>query len=179
MANNCFYDLKAVGTKKSVKELVRILQYKHPKLCLYRIFSAEVCDEGVTPHGKYYVIICGDVAWSIYSSMLHEPMPGPKGWSDILTETDRLNLTVEIFSSEPGIGFQEHYIINKGEIKVDECPDYSEIWYDSSDWEGNTEKAKFAAFCKGYGLRNVSLKDLEDGCIYKVGGLPNYGEWSI
>ncbi len=111
--------------------------------------------------------------------MLHEPMPGPKGWSDILTETDRLNLTVEIFSSEPGIGFQEHYIINKGEIKVDECPDYSEIWYDSSDWEGNTEKAKFAAFCKEYGLKNVSLKDLEDGCTYKVGGLPNYGEWSI
>lgn len=174
-----FYDLKAVGTKESVDELVQILQYKHPKLCMYRIFCAEVCDEGTTPNGECYVSVCGDVAWSIYSTMLHEPMPGPKGWSDILTETARLNLAVEIFSSEPGIGFQEHYIIWQGEIKVDECLDYSEIWYDSSDWKGDTEEAKFAAFCKEYELKNVSLKDLDDGCTYKVGGLPNYGKWSI
>ncbi len=59
MANNCFYDLKAVGTKESVNELVQILQYKHPKLCFYRIFSAEVCDEGVTPMGNIMLLFAG------------------------------------------------------------------------------------------------------------------------
>lgn len=179
MANNCFYDLKAVGTKESLDELVQILQYEHPELRMYRIFSAEVYEEGINSNQDRYITACGDVAWSISSSMLRDISPEQEGVTNILTETARLGLVVEIFSSEPGIGFQEHYIIDRGEIQEEECVDYSEYWYDSSEWEGNSEEKKFASFCEEYGLEDISLKDLEYGRIYKVGGFSNYGEWSF
>lgn len=179
MANNCFYDLKVIGAKESVDELIQILQYKHPELRMYRIFSADVYEEGINSDGKYYVAVCGDVAWSISSTMLRAITPEPKEITNILMETARLELVVEIFSSEPGVGFQEHYIIKDGEIKTDECLDYSEYWYYSSDWEGDTEEAKFAAFCEEYELKNATLEDLEGGRIYKEGGFQNYGEWSV
>ena len=180
MANNCFYDLKIVGEKNNVDELIKILQHKHPALRMYRVFSADVYDECFLPNGQYFAIICGDVAWSIYSSMLEGRLKSSiNNLTDIESESKRLNLTVEIFSSEPGACFQEHYIINKGEIEVDECPEYNEYWFDRSDYNGKTEEECFTMFCEEYELENITLNDLEDGSVYKTGGLDNYGIWTI
>ena len=58
MANNCYYDLKIVGTKEAIEDLIEILQYKHPVLELYRVFNADVYEEGSMDNGNCYAIIC-------------------------------------------------------------------------------------------------------------------------
>lgn len=175
MANNCYYDLKIVGTKEAIEDLIEILQYKHPVLELYRVFNADVCEEGSIDNGNCYAIICGDVAWSIISTMLKDADPNG-GWTNLQRETAGLNLVVEIYSSEPGIGFQEHYIIDNGTLTVEEEEDYSEYWFDPDEWEGETEEQKFAAFCEEYDLDGA---DFHGEGSYSSGGFPDYGNWSI
>ena len=63
---------------------------------------------------------------------LNEPFKGIN-MEDI---TKELNLTVEIFSSEPGVGFMEHYLVENGEISVDECVKYHEVENEEGDYEG-------------------------------------------
>ena len=70
MSNYCEYCLKAKGEEKNVKELVQILQYKHPDLEPYRIFDAYEDECGTDDENKYFVCLSGYVAWSIISSIL-------------------------------------------------------------------------------------------------------------
>ena len=178
VANNCFYDMKVVGKKENVDELIRILLYKNENLYMYRIFSADVYEEWYSD-GKYYVVLCGDVAWSVISTMLKDITSNKSNLTNLQSETKRLTLSVEIFSSEPGMCFQEHFILSNGEIKVDECVDYTECYFDEMDWSGNSIEEKFALFCEYNGISDITLDDLEDGNLFKDGGFDNYGVWTI
>lgn len=42
-------------------------------------------------------------------------------------ESRRLNLKIEVYSEEPGCGFMEHYLIDNGEILIEDCVDYQEV----------------------------------------------------
>lgn len=35
--------------------------------------------------------------------------------------SDDLNLMIEIYSTEEGMGFQEHFFFDKGDVAIDEC----------------------------------------------------------
>lgn len=198
MPNYCTYDMKIKGEKNAVKELHQILQYKHPTLQMYRIFDAYMCNEEITDDGQYIMYITGDVAWSIISTMLvnvpelyennDEKLsdyqkniidintPKDKTTTDLVAETKRLDLETEVFSSEPGIGFQEHFVIKNGKILVNECENYEEFEYDSNDYEGETEDEKFKNFIKENDLpKDVRCRDT----IYFYGGIKDYGKWTI
>ena len=87
--------------------------------------------------------ISGYCAWSVYCCMLG----GPQTYSQVREDdkflklktehsttmeeaTKELDLVVEIFSCEPGMGFAEHYVIDNGEVTTDENFDYHEFWLD-------------------------------------------------
>ena len=87
----------------------------------WRVFECDKFEEDDDGQ-EYYVMVEGDCAWSVHSCMFE----GPLTYSDISKDdgfyrlkkehsttmeeaTKKLNLTVEIFSSEPGVGFAEHY----------------------------------------------------------------------
>lgn len=79
-----------------------------------------------------------EVAWSIFCCMF----AGPHTYYDdfqrnhynqhfashILAESKRLSLEIEIWSYEPGMGFQEHYKICSGILVKDECFNFSGVW---------------------------------------------------
>lgn len=51
-----------------------------------------------------------------------------------------LNLSCEIFSSEPGMCFAEHYIIKDGELVCEEEKEYSEVYIGDHDTFEDYEK---------------------------------------
>lgn len=124
MANNCFYDMKITGRKENIKELIQMLKWegKYENNGIGRVFSCydssieEICgDIG-------YTLVFGDCAWSVNSAMMNNA--GRE--HGLESETGRLDLIVEVYSSEPGIGFQEHILINKGIVEINDCMDYEE-----------------------------------------------------
>lgn len=126
MANNCFYQMRIAGKKESVEQLIAMLSGEAP-VSLGRVFSADT-EEPFTPYLSNrsigYADISGDCAWSIKEAMLSPRNPSVT----LATETKRLGLVVEAFSSEPGNQFQEHILINKGDILTFDRVDYQEYY---------------------------------------------------
>lgn len=129
MANNCSFDMRITGGQAEIKELVSMLHWSslgvHPGLG--RIFSidAEPLEKTNVP-GVYFLYLSGDCADSVKSSMRDDGVRYPS----LESETKRLGLVVEVFSSEPGREFQEHVFISKGDVLVDDCVHYEEYFVD-------------------------------------------------
>ena len=169
MANDCNYMLKIVGKRKdTVMQAALALKYKDFKdgyhLC--RIFSADITD--TEEKGDFFTAeVSGDCAWSVDACMfdesysawhgckLGEKQPNRfKDWqgNDCFTSEfvtmpilcKRLGVGVEIWSSEAGCEFQEHYRIDhNGEVNYNETVHWHEGWDvdENGDWtEPNPEK---------------------------------------
>ena len=176
MAYYCEYQMKVMGSNDAMKELISMMTYEHPVYQFYRVFSADVYEIG-----DGYVCICGDVAWSINSAMrsCEGTCSGTgKQFAMIDKVSEHLNLEIEIFSSEPGIGFQEHFLFRKGEAIINNCEDSMCYWFDEAQYDGTTREKRFAEFIEERGI-NISIDDLDDNDEFHVGGIEGYGEWSI
>lgn len=133
MANNCEYTMRITGRKKNIEELIRMMQwegeYAHDGLG--GVFSCEIADEVPLELAEaddvISVDVCGDCAWSVKSALRKTSSKNLEG------ETKRLNLVVEAYSSEPGNQFQEHVLIDRGDVIIDECIDYEEHWVQEYD----------------------------------------------
>ena len=169
MANCCWFSMKAVSdSKDSLERLRSIMKYEDSEFFLYRLFSCddddEVSESSETP-GLFEILIYGDVAW------------GASPWVNDLEDTEKkasngahytnlqrvcsaLNVSVEVWTQEDGVGFQEHILVNnKGESSYDSLDikftdsgdesevvggfedygsflDASEMWVDDSGDEG-------------------------------------------
>lgn len=131
MANFCDFDMHIAGSKSGVEELIAMLSHKgdFKEDGLGRIFDLDVVEFEETQISGVYEATCGgDCAWSIKSSMRDDGIRE----RSLESESERLGLVVEVFSSEPGNGFQEHLLIVKGEVVVDDCVDYKEHWIGGS-----------------------------------------------
>lgn len=163
MANNCWYQMRIAGKKESVEQLIAMLSGKAPTR-LGRVFSVNK-DEPFTPYPGNrsigYADVSGDCAWSIRESML----PGSNPSVTLATEAKRLGLALEAYSSEPGNQFQEHVLINKGDILTFDCVDYEEHCV-----EGMSEK-QLTELCKEKGLtKEELLSQVNYNGDYIVGG---------
>lgn len=135
MPNLCDYDMRVEGKKDDIEKLHRIMKFKD-EVHMYRIFSADVYDLEKKNEDIYVASICGDCAWSVYVCMLEGPFcyyQGEQEGTSLLQLSKALNLKIEVYSSESGFGFQEHYYIERGELKVNEEKDYGEFWFDEDD----------------------------------------------
>lgn len=166
MANNCDYIMKIVGRQASVEELVDRLAHKNDK-SFGRIFSLDEIDNKIQ-NGIYQYECCGDCAWSIFASIID------LGEDNVVAATNELNVSMEIYSNEPGCAFQEHYIISKGKILKDEVVEWQNWYYPELD-----DKLK-EHICH---LLDCSLEEVEkiaesNEDYVSYGGFGNYGEWS-
>lgn len=113
----------------------------------FRVFDAYLMDDPVY-HGACYkaVVISYELAWSVYSCMFPGPFtyygdfqnehPNQHFGSNILIESKRLQLEIEIWSYEPGMGFQEHYKICSGILVKNEEFSFKGLWLeDYSNYE--------------------------------------------
>lgn len=163
MANNCFYQMRIAGKKESVEQLIAMLSGEAPA-SLGRVFSADM-EEPFTPYPSNrsigYADISGDCAWSIKEAMLSPKNPSVT----LATEAKRLGLAVEAYSSEPANCFQEHVLIDKGDILTFDRVDYHEYYLE------DMSKRHLAELCQEQGLTREELfsEAAVDG-MFVVGG---------
>lgn len=122
MANICMIDVSVKGVEASVKEFIRAMKWQDEyKDCgVGRIFEVFEIDEFAWD-GLYYAKLGCDCAWSVKSAMRNK-----SNLNNLEAISERLGLTIEIFSREPGIGFMEHFVVENGNVLVDDCFDYYE-----------------------------------------------------
>ena len=149
MANNCFYQMKAVAkNKEALERLVQIMKYKDSEYFIYRCFEAE---SNIYKDGDFYVAdISGDVArscskWFETQEKPEElvvlkmddnwnPIHGTAHYISLDLLCKKLGIGIELFSEESGCQFQEHYSVNaNGEFLVNECTYWTQEWYDEND----------------------------------------------
>lgn len=154
MANDCFYSMKVQGKPENVEDFLQMIQvnyaYDDNGNCynpsdnnkpverhLWRVFEAYLNDD-CTEDGIRTITVDGNCAWSVYCCMCEGEYTyqtqnqGLKG-TTLQKESERLQLTIEVFSEECGMCFMEHYVFVNGECKVDDCVDWYE--YCTSDYD--------------------------------------------
>lgn len=151
MANYCSYEMKIKGKKENVDKLIEYLKsdYRYENNVLVeceadkhfcRVFECHIAESGEEEY-QGYEIVYGSCAWSVLSCMMSGDHTYYKDFKKCennkvtcMTEaTKELDLEVEIFSEEPGCCFMEHFLIDKGEILIEECVDWQECYDEEGD----------------------------------------------
>lgn len=172
MANNCFYTMRVEGKKDDVMEFHKRMQDYDAPNHLFRMFDASIINEQENNDGSFTIEVSGDCAWSIESCCRAS---GYSGGVDLLAVNSKeLGLVIECFSEESGMCFQEHYLYDHGECRIDACVDWNQYYYDESTYES------FEDFKERFDLpEDLTEDDLDDGDYYSIGGFPDYCEFSI
>ena len=120
MANECTFSALVTGRVENVREFLKIMQkhWAYGVLC-----EDEPQIEDFAPDAIISEHVEGYCRWSVLCAMRSE-YRNPS----IESESKRLNLFVEFYSTEPGCAFQEHVFIKKGAVCIDDCVDYEEIY---------------------------------------------------
>ena len=165
MANNCYFEMKIKGTAEDCgKWYKRMISYDEPNY-FHRIFSADIYEEGDIDK-EHYMCIAGECAWSL--DTCRRTSGDSEGKDLFAMNSQELSIDMEVYSSEPGMAFQEHYIYKHGECLNEECIDYEEIFYDKEMYEN------FEKFKNKYNLpKNVTEDDLDEGW-YNKGGFASW-----
>lgn len=182
MPNCCNFLMKITGKEEAVKEVVQVIKADYDYSTnefsfdrhLWRVFEADVTEEDYNETHDYYAIVSGNCAWSVSSCMLDRPHSYQNRYkndednrgTDIVTESRNLGVIVEIYSSEPGVGLQEHYYINKGNIEINQCVEYEEHFWDQDEYT-------MEDYNEEYGTNFTEDQFDEDGCC-KIGGFENW-----
>lgn len=176
MTNYCCFEAKIAGEENAVAELIRMLkwegEFKNAGLGSVFSFQPQSLDY---PEGKYSVnsLVAvkgmGNCAWSVQTSMMAIGDDCPS----LESETKRLGLAVEIFSSVPSFGFQEHVLVVNGEVIIKDTVDYEEHLLDAADDETISE------LCKVHGATYEELmKKVNDNGDFCIGGFgENFGNF--
>lgn len=152
MPNLCSYSMKVKGTPENVQEFIKIIQanYSYENgVCvdfktkepierhLWRVFDADIFEDK-TENNVRSVILNGSCAWSVYSCMCsgrhtyQSDNPDGNG-TTLKNESVRLNLSIEVFSEEPGCCFMEHMVFVNGREIIGDCIEWNE--YYTGDFE--------------------------------------------
>lgn len=166
MANYCEFTMKITGRRENVNELIDMMKWqgKYQDNGLGRIYDCWVEDAEKFDETFVSVYANGNCAWSVLTAMRSYNGRHPS----LESETERLGLVVELYSSEPGMCFQEHCMIDKGEVVFEECIDYEEHCVEEFDTvqEYNEE----------YGT-NFTEDMVQDGYVYIGGYGDQYGQF--
>ena len=164
MANWCNYYMKVVGKDENCEKFFDILNYRSNRN-FDRVYEA-INQRAYTDNGMSVLEISGYCAWSVASSMCSCDKDHV---TSLIAETDRLKLDIEVYSTEPGCYFAEHYRFKNGKQLIDECVDYDEFYWDRNDFptieELNAE----------YGT-NYTENDFDENGYHIEGG---FGDWSF
>lgn len=142
MANLCDFEMRVKGRNINMKKFMDALTQKNN---IYIGRGADACidyDDEEDESEENTATVSGYCKWSIWSSLIDNAVSmrkTPKAWYHekgeenltfitLIEASTIYDLDIEVFSSEPGVGFEEHYYIEKGNMINDECVDYTEIY---------------------------------------------------
>ena len=121
MANCCYVTGKASAL--NVEDLKKFLDVmENEKFMDFDYEETDDWGEGERKTVRFY----GDCKWSISSSI------NSLRYGNALNETTK-GLIVEMWSQEPGVGFEEHIIYANGVCLCDDCVDWAEYNLDDYD----------------------------------------------
>lgn len=177
MPNYCNFTAMIKGPEANVNKMIEIFQrtdYKDGPH-MYRIFEAshDEADNDTYDDGELSAMIDGYCAWSVADCMMpgigyfEEEKMSPNEYSLVEASHD-LKLQVEIYSEEPGNGFQEHYYVKNGEVLIDEvAKDFQSVFTDDYDSvEEFNDQTQL----------NISKEQFESEDFIEAGG---FEEWSF
>ena len=148
MANTCIFSMVVKGKKENIETFLDMMQQKG-KVWMGRGAIVDFTDLGEVESGKHRYQIDGETKWSIQSSLISNAVSmrtEPEKWCfndgtdktelsfvTLFEACERLDLDMEVYSEECGIGFQEHFLFVDGELLADECVDYTEVYNEETD----------------------------------------------
>lgn len=173
MSNDCTFSMFVAGRKESVQKAYRRLSYEDDTSPHFaRIKDLEQPGEPWAQSDDGEVVLMafyGCCAWSVESCMrgVYEIAyyhANPDELTTLELTARELDVDIEVYSCEPGMGFAEHYRYegSSGRCIEDETVDYRELYFvDQEDFEENRE---------AYGVpEGITYEDLDDG-NYRDGG---------
>lgn len=144
MANECDFGMRITGRRRDIEEFLGVIdifsQAKRDR-CIRGVLLTKskkkdvltqfekISDDDITTYE-----IEGFCRWSVYSAMLegeHTDYQECKDLNDdkvtsLLRESELLNLVIEVYGSEPGLGFEEYFFIKFGQIEMFEAKNFDE-----------------------------------------------------
>jgi hypothetical protein len=170
MANICNFSMKIVGGEQNVDSFVSALE-QEGHFCMGRgavVDMRDYFDDGS--------ILFGAVKWSLESSltdnavsMRKQKETGEGNWANdgfidnhefitLAEASEKFDVDVEAYSTEPGCGFAEHILVKKGKVIVNDSAPYQEIWFeDYANYE------EFSKYCPNL-AKEFDERAFEDLC---------------
>ena len=148
MANLCDFSMMVTGNKENI-DLFYNMMNQNGTTWMGRGAEAEIVDVEEID-GKCRTEISGWCKWSVNASMVLDAISmrtEPEIWSGhgydkngnklrlvtLFEACKELDLDMEVYSEEPGCGFQEHYLFKDGNLEVSECVRYTEEYDEEKD----------------------------------------------
>lgn len=148
MANICNFSMMVKGKKKDIEQFMDMIE-KKGTTWMGRGAIIDFIDMEEVGNDIFRCQIDGNTKWSVESSMISNAISmrkEPHIWSfgDDVDESKlsfitlfeackQLELDMEVYSEECGCGFQEHFKFIEGELVIDECVDYIEVYNEETD----------------------------------------------
>lgn len=164
MANWCNYTMKVVGEdRQSLEKFYEWMNAdyhydpENKKLIScsseHHVFRTEVADMEINKvdENVWEAILFGDCAWSVHSCMFGgahsyyedlKKLYGDEFIGITLPEMSaKLTVDIEVYSSEPGCAFSEHYLIKHGNVIKNEETEYLLVNKEDYDNKSQAEQA--------------------------------------
>lgn len=156
MPNYCNYTMKVYGKKENVQSFINIMEAEYyynendiyvsceEQRHFFRIFDTYYDEEELKQakdNENISIMIDGTCAWSVevcmndggyYKDIRTRYKEKAKG-TTLQDESKTLDLIIEVYSEEIGVGFQEHYLYDRGVKIYDECVDYEELYDEETE----------------------------------------------
>ena len=155
MANICSFSMLVNGTHENIEKFYKAMS-QDGDIWMGRGAEAEIqYDDDYDGEGNDRANIDGWCKWSIQSALYDNAISmrvKPEMWYfgnvdnaklefiTFVEASKKWNLEVEIFSEESGCCFQEHYIVRKGIVELDECVEWCEYYLDDYDTKEEAEE---------------------------------------
>lgn len=188
MANICDFSMFVIGKKNDIEAFYNALTQEgnfwigrgvnDTELNL-EIYKNDNCNAEI----DYCAEINGWCKWSVYSALIDNAISmrdnntkwyfgdvdvNKLHFITLYEASKKWNLSIEIFSAEGGMCFQEHYIVNNGDVIADECVDWRDGW-DISDYDSKEDFEEENDM-------TITDEEWENRYIEPEGG---FGEWEF
>lgn len=136
----CIFSMKVKGKKENVDRFKKILNGENTNLKMRGILNVNIEDSEVDFFSSEEIIsVSGSLRWDVYTCMfdgenqlIKEDSLMEQSTTNILKESENLELEIEIYSMEFTVGFEEHFHIKNGEILVE---DISKIYIENANFD--------------------------------------------
>lgn len=130
-----------------------------------QVIFCDINEKGESENGSY-AILCGYCSWSILSGLRMDSNP-----NNIEKLSKKLNLSIEAYSDENDFLFEEHFLVENGEVKCDERVDFDEF---KVEWIDKFSEETLERFKSKYGVTKEKMTEQAVDGFVRLGGYPSW-----